>query len=230
MFFISSFTSYHSTSTNLVTCLLATTTTTTTTNATTTTTTTITITTITHKDDADWVEWRMLMETEGTRQRGCRKKIWWNQCRINHGTGGAPVLRQGLWAWRPHNFYPLKYTKNEDNSHTHWDFYLKNSLNFLKFWKYSFTYFKFLYFFDNLCNSLPVFVVLYYRILRWKSIFWNLKIWRGASFFSVCQGLQNFNPALDETVSERIWRVLACQIRMISLLRIGINGDCKSRR
>ena len=33
----------------------------------------------------------------------------------------------------------MKYTKNEDSSHT-LSFFIKNSFNFLKFWKYSFTY------------------------------------------------------------------------------------------
>jgi len=31
-----------------------------------------------HKDDADWVEWRMLMETKGTGTRDTQREPWWN--------------------------------------------------------------------------------------------------------------------------------------------------------
>ena len=54
----------------------------------------------------------------------------------------------------------MKYTKNEDSSHTLSFFYLTNSFNLLKFWKYSFTYCKFLHFSDNIYNSVQVFVIL----------------------------------------------------------------------
>ena len=37
----------------------------------------------------------------------------------------------------------MKYTKNEDSSHTLSFLFLKNPFNFLNFWKYSFTYYTF---------------------------------------------------------------------------------------
>ena len=86
---------------------------------------------------------------------GCGLEIWDHHFLVSRTVLTARIsarltmaqvahLRQGLWAREPHNFTVIIFIHMKlpkmKTVYTYWVFYLKNSFNFLKFRKYSFSY------------------------------------------------------------------------------------------